>query len=219
MKRASIAAVPLGGQIFLALIAATGLLFMSGSASAQTGNLIAVEEDWELVLTEPHPDTVAPQVTTTMSPYGNLNSHYWTFEINHQSVPSFSPGGLHLHQWNGETRQSTFSRSDRSVITTANDTITWTQSLRCTSGRLKFEVENGNSGTWGIFGFGSFELDTLWLIGQINGYSPDVSVANAGIGFASNRVQSLKLKCVRSTYSNGQTVTDNTVRVIFEQQE
>ena len=217
MKRASIAAVPLGGPFFLALIAATGLLVMSSSAHAQISNLIAVEEDWELILTEPDPDTVAPQVTCAMSPNANLDGTYWTFEINHLTGPAFSPGGLHIHQWNGESRQSTFSRSDRAVVTTNNETITWTQSLRAANGRLKFEVQGGSSGTWGGFGFGSFELDTSWPLGQFNGYSPDVSVANSGIGFAANRVASLKLKCVRKTYLNGQTVTDNTVRVVHQQ--
>lgn len=200
-----------------AVLCALGLLLLTGPVLAQSANVIAVEEDWELVLTEPDPEVVAPQVTCIMSPNNNLNDTYWSLEINHLTAPSFSPGGLHMHRWSGEWRQATFSRSDRAVITAANDTITWTQSLRVANGRLTFEVQNGASGTWGNFGFGNFELDMGWGVPSINSYSPDVSVANSGVGFASNRVQSLKIKQVRKTYSDGHTVTDNTQRVVFEQ--
>jgi hypothetical protein len=218
MKRASFVAAPAWALFSLVPVAVSVLLLMNCPAQAQSGNVVAVEEDWELILTEPDPDTVAPQVTCVMSPNGNLNDTYWTFEVNHLTAPSFSPGGLHIHQWSGEWRQSTFSRSDRAVITTANETITWTQSLRVSNGRLAFEVQNGSSSTWGPFGFGHFELDTGWGVSHVNSYSPAVSVANSGVGFASNRVASLKLKRVRKTFGDGQTVADNTERVVFQQQ-
>ena len=146
-----------------AVLCALGLLLLTGPVLAQSANVIAVEEDWELVLTEPDPEVVAPQVTCIMSPNNNLNDTYWSLEINHLTAPSFSPGGLHMHRWSGEWRQATFSRSDRAVITAANDTITWTQSLRVANGRLTFEVQNGASGTWGNFGFGNFVVSASYL--------------------------------------------------------
>jgi hypothetical protein len=218
MSRTSFAAAPIRARYCLAFIIVVTLICAARDAFAQTGNVVAVEEDWELVLTEPDPEVVAPQVTCAMAPNANFNDTYWSFEINHLTAPSFSPGGLHIHRWSGDWRQATFSRSDRAVITAANDTITWTQSLRVANGRLAFEVQNGNSNTWGAFGFGNFELDMAWGVSHINFYSPDFSVANSGIGFASNRVTSLKIKRIRKTYADGQTVTDNTERVIFEQQ-
>lgn len=217
MKRASFVTAPVWARL-APVVAALAWLASSASVWAQSGNVVKVEEDWELVLTEPDSATVAPQITCTMSPTGDLSGTYWTFEINHLTAPSFSPGGLHIHQWNGEWRQSTFSRSDRSVLHSLNETVTWTQALRANGSSLTFEVQNGTSSTWGGFGFGNFQLTTGSAVSNINGYSPDVSVANAGIGFAANRVVSLKLKQVRTTYADGQTVTDNTERVVYQPQ-
>lgn len=219
MKRTSLSTAPVRAGKTLALLAITALLLLPGLAAAADTDVVRVEEDWELVLTEPDVATVAPQVTCTMSPYTNLDDTYFTFEINHLSAPSFSPGGLHVHLWSGDWRQDTFSRTDRSVISTINDTVRWTQVLRIGSGRLKFEIKDGTSATWGVFGYsGLMAVEKGWGASNINSYSPEVSVANAGIGFASNRVASLKLKCVRKTLANGQTVTDNTQRVVFVQE-
>jgi hypothetical protein len=52
---------------------------------------------------------------------------------------------------------------------------------------------------------------------NLDTYSPDVSVANSGIGFAANRVQSLKLKQVRVTTSSGTVYIDTTQRVAHPQ--
>jgi hypothetical protein len=217
MNRTSLVVTPLWAKTIAFLSVVLGLLVCSTPVLAQGNNVLKVEEDWELVLTEPDVLTVAPQVTTTMSPNTHLNGTYWTFEINHLTAPAFSPGGVHLHQWNGESRQSTYSRADRAVMHTLNETMTWTQSLHSLNGNMIFEVRNGASTTWGTFGFGNFKLTTPWNSTHLNNYSPDVSVANAGIGFAANRVASLKLKRVRVTYSTGQTLTDETERVVFQQ--
>lgn len=216
MKRAPFVVAPAGARLVWAFLAIAMILSAGSLANAQS-SLVAVEEDWELVLTEPDPEVVAPQITCIMSPNNNLNDTYFSFEINHLTGPTFSPGGLHIHRWSGDWRLGTWSRDDRSVITAANDTIRWTQSLRVGLGRLTFEVQSGTSGTWGNFGFGHFELDQSWGVGNINSYSPDVSLANSGIGFASNRVSSLKITRIKKTYSDGSTVTDNTHRVLFAQ--
>jgi hypothetical protein len=217
MNRTSFVVAPARVGTLFALAIVMGQFACVSSALGQGNNVLRVEEDWELVLTEPDSLTVAPQVTTTMSPNNHLNGTYWTFEINHLTAPAFSPGGVHLHQWNGESRQSTYSRADRSVMHTLNETMTWTQSLHSLNGNLTFEVRDGVSTTWGTFGFGNFKLTSPWNSTHLNNYSPEVSVANAGVGFAANRVASLKLKRVRVTYSTGQTLTDETERVVVQQ--
>jgi hypothetical protein len=72
MSRASFAAAPLRARFCLYSLVALALLGTGLSAFAQTGNVVAVEEDWELVLTEPDPDVVAPQVTCAMAPNANF---------------------------------------------------------------------------------------------------------------------------------------------------
>jgi len=80
--------------------------------------------------------------------------------------------------------------------------------------RLVFEIQNGESTTWGPFGFsGMFKVKANWNQVHINDYSPAVSVAASGVPYAGNRVQSLTLKEVRATLSDGRVLTDSTPKV------
>jgi hypothetical protein len=60
-----------------------------------------------------------------------------------------------------------------------------------------------------------FKLRACWS-GDLSGYSPDLSVAQSGAAFAGNRVQLLRIKEVRLTLSNGQTLTDSTPRIAHQ---
>jgi hypothetical protein len=195
---------------------AAGLL-LAGAAATPAQDLVRVEEDWELVLGEPDVNVCAPQIATTMSPYSDITSTFFTFEVNHRSAPYWTPGGLTIHQWSGELRQQSFDRADRSVMNTASETVTWTQVLNAGNGQLTFQVKNGTSSTWGPFGYSNmFKLQANWSSGNINNYTPDVSVSQSGVAYAGNRVLSLKLKEIRLTLDDGTTLTDNTVRVAHQ---
>lgn len=202
------------GGVLGATCVVLGLLGVTVPAAAQ--QVVRVEEDWELVLGEPDPVIVGPQVTTTMSPTRNLDGVYFTFEINHRSLPWWTPGGLTIHQWSGEARVQSFDRSDRSVMQTSGETVSWTQILSVDGTNLTFQVKNGSSTTWGPFGYSNmFKLRTAFS-GDLSGYSPDLSVAQSGAAFAGNRVQLLRIKEVRLTLSSGQTLTDSTPRIAHQ---
>lgn len=189
------------------------LHFLSGVAAAQ--NVVRVEEDWELVLGEPDANSIGPQVATTMSPNNNLSDTYFTLEMNHRTAPSWSPGGISIHRWSGDWRMGSFDRADRAVMTTNNETVTWTQALYVGGGKLTYQIIDGASTTWGPFGYSSLvKLDLGWGVAHINSYSPAVSVANSGPAFGGNRVQSLKIKQIRLTLDTGAVVTDSTERVV-----
>ena len=96
------------------------------------------------------------------------------------------------------------------------ETVTWTQILDAQNGYLIFQVKDGASSTWGPFGYSNNLKLYAWGFNDINGYTPDVSVSRSGVAYAGNRVTSLKLLRVRATLSDGQTVTDNTVRVVHQ---
>jgi hypothetical protein len=188
-----------------------------GAAAAQ--DIVKVEEDWELVVSTPDTNSVAPQITTSMSPFNSLNDTYFTFEINHKSVPSFVPGGLHVHLWQGDWRQATFSRSDLSVLNTNNEVVRWTQILEVEGSHLRFRIKDGSSTTWGAFGYtNQVEVQRDWSAGHINFYTPAVSVAQSGVGFASNCVSSLKITAIRMTLSDSEVLHDNNVRVVYQTQ-
>jgi hypothetical protein len=184
---------------------------------ATADDLVHVEEDWELVIGEPDSNSAGPQVACTMSPYGDIDNTYFTFEMNHQSVPYWQPGGLTLHQWSGEWLIQSMNRQDRSVMQSQDETVIWTQVLDVDDGRLTFQIKNGVSSTWGTFGMsGYLRLQTWWGPDHLNNYTPDVSVARSGVAFAGNRVKSLKILRVRGRLESGTTATDDTVRVVHQ---
>jgi hypothetical protein len=185
------------------------------STAAMGQDLVHVEEDWELVVAEPDANSCGPQIACTMSPLGNIDSTYFTLEINHRSAPYWTPGGLTLHQWFGESRVQSMDRQDRSVMSTSGETVTWTSVLDAQNGVLTFQVKNGRSSTWGNFRGNHFKIQSWWD-GDLNGYTPDVSVGQSGVVYASNRVRSLKMLAIRGTLSDGTTATDNTVRVVYQ---
>jgi len=193
-----------------------GLLLAATVAPAQ--NLVRVEEDWEMVVGEPDANSCGPQVACTMSPLGDIDGTHFTLEINHRSMPYWSPGGITLHHWSGEWRLQSMERQDRSVMQTNGEVVRWTQSLDTTvPGNLIFQITDGTSSTWGPFGYSmNLKLSTVWLAGHINNYSPDVSVSRSGVAFAGNRVSSLKILRVRATLSDFSTATDDTVRVVHQ---
>ena len=78
-------------------------------------------------------------------------------------------------------------------------------------------MKNGASTTWGPLGYSSsFRLYTNWNADNLNGYEPDVTVAQSGVAYAGNRVRSLKIKAIRYRFDDGTTVTDNTVRTVHQ---
>jgi len=202
-------------SISFLLAAASAAMFFGRSEVATAADVIRVEEDWELILGEPDSNSVGPQVVTTMSPNNNLNGTFFTAEFNHRSAPTWTPGGISIHRWSGDWRMGSYDRADRAVMSTNNETVTWTQALYFESGRLNFKVYDGNSTTWGPFGYtGLVKLDCSWGVSHIDSYTPSVSVANSGPAYAGNRVHSLKILHIRYLLSDGTTITDNTERIV-----
>lgn len=183
-------------------------------AQAQTSDPVwQVEEQWELVVAQPDAGTAGPQVSCTISPSNSLSGHYATFDLNHRASPTFAAGGVHLHTWSGDTRLGTISRQSGLLLNTTGETLTWKMIMSVQAGVLIFDIDSGNSSTWGAFG--STILSSIpTTLTDLDGYSPEVSVENSGIGFASNRVTSLKLKKVIYRRLSGAVTEDNTIRVL-----
>jgi hypothetical protein len=201
-----------------AFAAAAMLLVAGAGASYLWANEVAVvgvEEHWELVVGEPDSDLDAPQVTCVISPAGDLNGTHAAFELNHQSQPSFAGGGVQLQVWTGGESPAAAPRQHDGVSLAHNaETVSWVQKMDLVNGKLVFDVDNGTSTSWGSFGNGVY-AEVATSLSNLNGYNPLVSVNNSGVGFAGNRVTSLKLKKVVLKLSSGQTVEDNAVKVVF----
>jgi len=82
------------GKLFV--IASTFILGSQTTLLAQS--ITMVEEDWELDLNTPNSSKSSPQLTCAMSPLGDCNSLYATFDINKRSIDA-KGGGLQVEIW------------------------------------------------------------------------------------------------------------------------
>ncbi|NUQ61325.1 MAG: hypothetical protein HUU20_02485 [Pirellulales bacterium] len=207
------AVVPRRQVLFLVVLP---LALSPAMAAAQTPTIVRVEEDWELIVAAPDHYTDAPQVTCVISPTGTVDSIHAAFDLNHQSQPQFVSGGLQLQLWNGEMPLSYHDYPNPAMLTQNGETVSWTQRMEVSGGLLRFEIVNGSSSAWGSFGGqGYLKAGIPTALQDLSGYRPGVSVAQSGVGYAGNRVQSLTLKAVRVYTSAGEMVTDSTVRTVY----
>lgn len=183
--------------------------------SAQAVDIVRIEEDWELVVKEPDPSTQAPQVTCATSPVGDVDSVYAALTINHKTLPDFEAGGLQLQVWNGSSEVSSAKFPHDELLGTDGETVTWTLAMRVEGGQLHFDIPAGQSTTWGSLGQGNMSQSVPTDLTNLNGYDPSVSVANSGVGFAGNRVTSLKLKAVRAYSAEGLVSEDTNPKVVY----
>lgn len=186
------------------------VLLCAAPAWADGPNVIAVEEVWELAVGDPDADNSAPQVTTFMSPVGDTVGRYFSFELNHQGVPSFAAGGLNVQVWDDGYLSGTVHAAVGQLLRSSGELVTWTQQLSVEEGVLRFVVHSGSSTTWGSFGDdGALQASAPTDLTDLNAYAAAVSLANSGVGFAGNRVPSLRLKKLRVYTADGEhTVHD-----------
>lgn len=203
------------------LVAAAILAAMASTAWAEEQPIVRIEEDWELVIGGPSPNSDAPQVTCAISPLSNMDSYYAIFVVNHHEMPSFAAGGLQLQAWNGENLLGSRRAPNQAVLATPGEIIRWTQVMeKIAGGVVGFEVIGGSSTTWGSFGGeGSMKLPITAKILNLNGYSPENSVKHSGVSYAGNRVQSLVLKRVRVYTDEGLLAEDTNPRVVHSMNE
>jgi hypothetical protein len=202
------------GVILLA--AAAGVLVGAGDAPAQTSpTIVRVEEDWYIEIGVPSTAEEAPQIITVTSPTTNISGHHCIYEINHRTLPEYAAGGMQFQYWTGTTNRVYRSFPATTSLATANEVITYTVAMRLGGSNLEFEVINGNSTTWGQFGrVGYLKNSASTSLSNLNSYSPETSVNNSRVAFASHRVKKFTLKEVRYYSSSGLVATDTTERVV-----
>jgi len=206
------------GTRFLSLLLGPAVLLVALSDvgwGQSEPTIVRVEEDWEMVVGEPDPDTSAPQVTCVISACGDVESVHAVFELNQQSLPAFTPGGLQLQLWDGEAPLCDRKFPSYAVLAQPGETIRWTQSVELDDGKLTFEIKDGSSATWGGFGGQGYlkaVVDTA--LTSLNDYRPQITANNSGINYAENRVESLILKRVRAYTSTGEMIEHDTATVV-----
>ena len=197
------------------LVAATCLA--ASPAAADDVSIVRIEEDWRVEIGTPAPEDHAPQIVTVLSPVGNLEREHSVFELNHTTYPNYSPGGMQLQCWRRDWLSGYGSTPHQQKLYHANEVVIFTSAMEIDDAVLEFQIKNGSSLTWSNFG-GSGYLKTRYYttLNNLVGYSPDVSVANSRVAFASHRVKKLVLSRIRYYYSEGLVATDDTPRIVHE---
>jgi len=200
---------------FSRFVTAALVVTLTGAFAAEAAEIVRVEEDWELVVSEPDPDNNAPQVTCVMSPAATTDSLHMALEINHKTMPDYEPGGVQLQVWNGETPVTSKNSPIQGVLQSAAETVRWTTKMSLADGLLTFEITDGSSTSWGAFGGqGYLKASVPTSATSLLTYSPESSRSKSGVGFAANRVETLVIKEVRYYSSLGLVHKDTTQRVV-----
>jgi hypothetical protein len=160
-------------------------------------DIVAIEEHWEVEIGEPDSESSGPQVCMVMSPTGTLDGDYFVFTVNHQSDPEYVPGGLQVQQWCGENVVDS-REANAGTLHHNDETVSWIQRTELHGGALTFEVQSGESTSWGSFGdTGNLKFTIASSLTSLNGYRPAISLTESGVSFAGNRVRSLTLTKIR----------------------
>ena len=171
----------------------------------------AVEEDWQLVIGEPDPIAVGPQITTVMcADATDSTAPFAAFDLNYLEYPVFFAGGMQVQIWSANAIINASSQVG-GLFNTRGESVTWTQRMSISGSSITYDVNNGQSTTWGKFGEGGLLRVTFptQLTSLLN-YDPDDSAKRSGASWESNRVQRLTLVRVRY-YEKGLLIATDTL--------
>jgi hypothetical protein len=188
------------------LVAVLITFLLGDICRAAVFEVVEVEEEWSLEIGEPNTDANAPQVAMVMSPYSDLEDDYFLFLLNYRTEPDYGPGGVQIQHWIGDAVEDYQSGSDDSELDHPEEVVRWTQVMKINgNGNVTFEIEDGESSSWGGFGGEGRLRHTIETgLTNLNTYRPQISIVESGIGYAGNRVASLTLQRITWTMSNGQ---------------
>ncbi|MCA9065411.1 MAG: hypothetical protein KDA96_20225 [Planctomycetaceae bacterium] len=198
-------------------VAASSEVLPAQEAPAPT--VVRVEEDWVALIRNPDQGTSAPQIANVISPNRSTSGAFGILELNHNSFPRFREGGLQIQAWNGPNASGALASEKSARLHLQNDRVEYTVGMETTESGYRFGLLKGRSRSWGQVCSSpvwvSLEADNPTL----TGYSPEFSVANTNVNVGAHRVEILYLRQTRYVYSDGSTVTDDTMRVLHRFQE
>jgi hypothetical protein len=182
-------------------------LLASPTCSGEESEIYLIQEDWEMVVSEPDAATVSPQVTFFTSPSVNSDTTYFQLQMNYAADDGFSPGGFHVAAVKNGQMVDEARSGTQSVLASNGDVIRWTSVMAVINNQLLYAVTNGHGNEWGAFG-GPDYLVTMTSTGMadLSEYNPQQSIDSVDIGFGANRVQSVILRTVRAYYQDGRVV-------------
>lgn len=205
----------LNRRSFLAATAGLSAVLFCERARANSTDIIRIEQDWKLIVGDPEPDVDAPQIVTIFGPRNPLTGLHAVYEINHSTMPDYSEGGMQLQVWSGNTLVGYKSQFAPAELNVTDEVITYTTGVEVqTDGRIRMEVINGVSATWGDFdGDRALRLRVASDIENLNDWDPLDSIKNSRIGYGANRIVMFKRTEIRYFNQGGldHTSTEDTI--------
>lgn len=196
-------------HLLAAAVVCTLVAGNSGLLWAQSQDAVRIEEDWQLVVSDPAEAKASPQFETVMSPFGHTDTAYARITWNYLELPSFTAGGLQLQAWNGDSVLFE-NHLDLSPLSANNETISWTQVLETNQGALRFQITNGHAPSQPEFSSADLIIQGGAGLSHLNAYNTGLSVAKSGITFGGNRVVSLRIVGVRKYNAEGDLISNDT---------
>lgn len=184
----------------------TALLCCAQPQAWADQTVLRIEEDWELHIQTPDEHLNAPQVTTTMKPFGSASDVFFQVHLNHASVPTYAAGGLQVAAFNDADCVDQQRILDGVKLNQQSEQVRWTQVLIQDEQGIHFGVVTGSGASWGHFGGAATFVHMSSSAGTLANYSIQQSAENSGVTYAGNRVERLRLTKVRFFFASGDVV-------------
>jgi hypothetical protein len=207
--------------IEMAALAFAAAPMIRGVCRADTSSAATrIEEDWTLVIGTPNTVNHSPGVKMIMSTQGDLLGYSADYTINYHKEgdpAAFTAGGYGIELCSpNQTDPVITAGPSKDLLNTKGETLTWTQRLDLSNGKLTFSLWNGTSTTWGTNSGQILSVSAACTLTDLSNYDPTFSVAQSGPIWWPNRVTSLTLTEVRYYGANGNLInTDSTDRPAF----
>ncbi len=185
------------------------LALVPGVGLGDDHRIVRVEEDWELDVTTPDPLLYSPQISTWMSPNDSLDDDYFCANFNHAQKADYPGGGIQTNAFKSNALMDERLNLTGVKLASNGEKIKWTQVMAVINQELVFAIKSGTSESWGDFGGPDSLVRFSTNRNHLNHYSPNKSAEWSGVGFASNRVASLRLTKVRYFTNQGQVFESN----------
>ena len=186
-------------------------------AATSATDIIRIEEDWYIKVGDPDPDIDAPQIVTIFGPLDPITGTHAIYELNHGTQPNFAQGGMQLQCWYANSLVGYRSQHAPAELNVVDEVITFTTATEIIltgTDRVRMEVINGQSTSWGTFGgTTSLRLTLPTGMDHLNDWNPVHSITNSRVTFGSNRVIVYKRTAIRYYKTAGlhESVTADTI--------
>ena len=221
MKNVDILRSPLSPvRLLVNIFSLTLVASLCSSVQAQSGGrtLVRVEEDWVALIAEPDSATSSPQILNVISPTQSTSGVFGMVQVNHRGDPEFQGGGLQVQGWVGSSLSGSVQAGKTAILSRQADNLRYTVTMEQAANGIKFGLCNGRSRTWGRFADTEISVTVPADSVGLDGYTPEFSTANSDVNLGKHRVDVLYITAIRLMYGDGQTVTDNTDRVVHSYQ-